>query len=568
MKFKNFVKKNAIIITTILFVIIYGLFWYVLLPPLNIHSFGFTIYLGILVAYILFLTLYLCKDKIISKMNNKEVKALTYRNGQFKYVKTTLDKKVTFWNVFGFSFISVLGLICITSLILLISGTKLFRANAYYSQLPIEEDTIENFEEIYSYGDGDVVLPLIDKDLAFKLAEAKLADHGAQFEIDYENFTLMNVNRNGKHELVRVSPLEYSSFFVSLSKMNQGSVGYIEVNVVTKEAKLVKFDEGLKYMPSAMFGYDLKRHIYSKYPGVLFDETNFEIDDEGIPYWVMPTYKPEIGLYGGKKNNAVIVCNAITGELNKYELGEEPHWLDRAYDEEIIEFQATNSLRYKHGFMNVHFGAKDEVLQVSDGYNYFVKDGHTYYVSCITSPSEADQTSVGFLTIDIKTGEAKKYLIPGITEMRAMEIAKQDERVKAQQFEATWPILINYKGVPTYFLVLKNDVQAQKIVFINVHDGALVAMGNSIDEAKEEYNRLLASNGDVSVTELKFSGKVIRTRDLGNTIEFTLSGVDGYFVVDVNLSLDARFLQIGDDINIQVKQYDGYYYVTSIEKNN
>jgi hypothetical protein len=282
----------------------------------------------------------------------------------------------------------------------------------------------------------------------------------------------------------------------------------------------------------------------------------------------MPTYKPEIGLYGGKKNNAVIVCNAITGELNKYELGEEPHWLDRAYDEEILEFQATNSLRYKHGFMNVHFGAKDEVLQVSDGYNYFVKDGHTYYVSCITSPSEADQTSVGFLTIDIKTGEAKKYLIPGITEMRAMEIAKQDERVKAQQFEATWPILINYKGVPTYFLVLKNDVQAQKIVFINVHDGALVAMGNSIDEAKEEYNRLLAANGDVSVTELKFSGKVIRTRDLGNTIEFTISGVDGYFVVDVNLSLDARFLQIGDDINILVKQYDGYYYVTSIEKNN
>ena len=190
----------------------------------------------------------------------------------------------------------------------------------------------------------------------------------------------------------------------------------------------------------------------------------------------------------------------------------------------------------------------------------------TYYVSCITSPSESDQTSVGFLTIDIKTGEAKKYLIPGITEMRAMEIAKQDERVKAQQLEATWPILINYKGVPTYFLVLKNDVQAQKIVFINVYDGALVAMGDSIDGAKEEYNRLLASNEDVSVIEFEFSGEVIRTRDLGETIEFTLSGVEGYFVVDVNLSLDARFLQVGDEVNLEVKQYDGYYFVTSIER--
>lgn len=566
MRFKNFVKKNALIIATVLFSIVYGLFWYLLLPPISIHSFWFVFYLGLFIAYILFLVLFLCKDKIISKTKNKEVKALTYRYGQFKCVKTTLDKKVSFWNIFGFSFISVLGVICITALILLISGTKLFRANEYYSQLSIEEDTIENFEEIYSYGEGDVMLPLIDKDLAFKLAEAKLADYGAQFEIDYNNFTLMSVTRDGKHELVRVSPLEYSSFFVSLSKINEGSVGYIEVNVITKEARLVKFDEGLKYMPSAMFNYDLKRHIYSKYPNALFDETNFEIDDEGTPYWVIPSYKPEIGLYGGKKNDAVIVCNAITGDLNKYKIGEEPHWLDRAFDEEILAFQATNALRYKHGFMNVHFGAKDEVLQVSDGYNYFVKDGHTYYVSCITSPSESDQTSVGFLTIDIKTGEAKKYLIPGITEMRAMEIAKQDERVKAQQLEATWPILINYKGVPTYFLVLKNDVQAQKIVFINVYDGALVAMGDSIDGAKEEYNRLLASNGDVSVIEFEFSGEVIRTRDLGETIEFTLSGVEGYFVVDVNLSLDARFLQVGDEVNLEVKQYDGYYFVTSIER--
>ena len=568
MKYENFIVKNAFIILTVLFGLVYSLFWYILLPPINIHSFGFVIYLGLLIAYVLFVVLYLSKEKLINKFKNKQIKAPGYVGGTFKLCRTTLDKKITFWNLLAFSFISILGFIGITSLILLISGTKLFRANAYYSQLPIEEDTIENFEEIYSYGDGEVMLPLIDKDLAFKLAEAKLSDYGAQFEIDYDNFTLMSVTRNGKNELVRVTPLEYSSLFVSLSKNKHGSVGYIEVNVVTKEAKLVKFDEGLKYMPSALFGNDLKRHIYSKYPGVLYDETNFEIDDEGIPYWVIPTYKPEIGLYGGKKNDEVIVCNAITGEMNKYNIGEEPSWLDRAFDEEIVEFQATNRLRYKHGFMNVHFGAKDEVLQVSDGYNYFVKDGHTYYVSCITSPSEADQTSVGFLTIDLKTGVAHKYLIPGITEMRARDIAKQDERVKAQQFEATWPILINYKGVATYFLVLKNDVQAQKIVFINVHDGALVAMGNTIEEAKEEYNRLLASHGDVSVTELEFSGEVERIRDLGNTIEFTLKDTESYFAVDVNLSVDARFLQVGDKIKVKVKQYDGYYYVTLIEKIN
>ena len=220
MKKENFIVKNAaVIILTVLFGLVYSLFWYVLLPPINIHSFGFVIYLGLLISYLLFLALYLCKDKLIEKFKNKQIRVPNYIGGTYKLSKTTLDKKITFGNLLTFSFVSILSFISIISLVILISGTKLFRTNAYYSQLPIEEDTIENFEEIYSYGDGEVMLPLIDKDLAFKLAEAKLSDYGAQFEIDYENFTLMNVTRNVKHELVRVSPLEYSSLFVSLSKL-------------------------------------------------------------------------------------------------------------------------------------------------------------------------------------------------------------------------------------------------------------------------------------------------------------------------------------------------------------
>lgn len=43
--------------------------------------------------------------------------------------------------------------------------------------------------------------------------------------------------------------------------MIKGTVGYIEVNVITQETKLVKFGDGLKYMPSAILNYDLNRHI-------------------------------------------------------------------------------------------------------------------------------------------------------------------------------------------------------------------------------------------------------------------------------------------------------------------
>ena len=80
----------------------------------------------------------------------------------------------------------------------------------------------------------------------------------AQYSIDYDNFTLISVSRNGKTELIRVTPLEYATPFVALSRGDSGTIGYIEVNVITQEAKLVTYPdgEGLKYMPSALFGKD------------------------------------------------------------------------------------------------------------------------------------------------------------------------------------------------------------------------------------------------------------------------------------------------------------------------
>ena len=41
-----------------------------------------------------------------------------------------------------------------------------------------------------------------------------------------------------------------------------------------------------------------------------------------------------------------------------------------------------------------------------------------------------------------------------------------------------------------------------------------------------------------------------------------------YFEVDVNLSLDARFLQVGDKINITYKENLGYNLVLLLEKIN
>ncbi len=562
----------------IVYVIILFLICYFGLPTINFRAKGFYAFLAYILIIPCFVILnFVAHHKIINgnvkdtyKIFNINKKNNSFSFSQDRYVSADeyfSPKR----NLMRTCLILLFGFIAMEILIG-ITGAKIFNAKKYAEQLSIVQTTTEELNQEFDYDDNaednEVILPTIDKDLAFKFAQAKLEKYGAQYSIDKTIFTIMSVERDGKTELIRVTPLEYATKFVALSKYNSGTIGYIEVNCVTKVAKLVTFDENncLKYMPSAVFKYDLKRHIYSKYPTLMYDEKYFEIDNYGNPYWVIPTVKKEIGICNGETPYKVLIVNPITGEMNLYDLGKEPVWTQRCVDESAVEAQANNALKYKNGYWNTYF-AKKEVFNLSDGYNYINKNGETYYISCITSPNENDQTSIGFISINLKTKETKRYSAPGITEMRAREIAMYDERVKAQVLEATWPILISYKSIPTYFVVLKNDVQSQKVVLINADDGAYVAIEDNIQSAFSSYDKLVFNKNNDTIEELTLTGTVTNIRDLGNTIEFTLNNKENYyFVVDVNLSLDARFLNKGDIITIKYKEYSNYGAVTSLSK--
>ena len=554
------------------YVLLTFLVFYFALPVLSFRNPGFYFFLMVVLSLPVGIIYTLIMKKKETSDTRVEVEGFEYdkKSGKFKKTKKAISTKYDTDTLLIKATIGLVASIVIIVIVFSLFGLKIFNAKAYSNQLEITQGDSEDLNTIFDYDSGEVLLPRIDKDLAFKLAEARLDEYGSQYSIDYDNFTLISVNRNGTTELIRVTPLEYATPFVALSRGAKGTIGYIEVNVITQEARLVEYadGEGLKYMPTAIFNYDLDRHIRFKYPSLMYQNKYFEIDNEGNPYWVVPTIKKEIGIFQGTTPRGVLVVDPRSGDMNHYDLGDssKPEWLQRAIDESVVAEQANNALTYKNGFWNTLF-AKKEVFQFSDGYNYFIKGGNTYYVSCITSPNSNDQTSIGFLIINLKTKESVRYSNPGITEMRAREIAQYDERVKAQELDSTWPILITYHKVPTYFVVLKNEVLAQKIVLINVEDGTLVAMGNNLEEAKQEYESLLANKGIISSTpEDKVTVNVTKVRDLGDKIQFmTIEYPDVYFEVDINISLDARFLSVGDTIEITFKENVGYNLVLTLE---
>ncbi len=400
---------------------------------------------------------------------------------------------------------------------------------------------------------ASILLPSIDKDLSYKIAQGKLGPYGAQFQMDFEIFTSVNVVRDGKQLMVRISPLDYSGAMVAFSSGDKGSPGYIEVDQGTGEGRLVPVEGGMKYTPSGLFGYDLARHLRFAYRTALFGNWSFEVDDSGKPFWVVPVLENRVGLFGGSEAVATVLVDPVSGATEWFATGDEPVWVDRLIPSELAIEQANNALSLKNGWVNQILGEKRDVFQLSDGYNYISTvggEGRTWLVSGITSPNEADQTVIGFMMVDLRTQEARRYSLAGITEMRAMEIAQNDERVRAQALTPTWPIVMAVQGTPAYFLLLKNSVQRQRFALVDVANGTMVALGETLAECQTQFAGMLGATSDNFDDVMAIDGRVLRVRDnYDGTSSFLLQGdpVNRY-IVNTGLANGVLFLSTGDSV--------------------
>ncbi len=56
----------------------------------------------------------------------------------------------------------------------------------------------------------------------------------------------------------------------------------------------------------------------------MFGSSSFEIDEEGAPYWITPTIRYRIGLWGGEDVEGAVLVNAVTGEHQYYAVEDIP----------------------------------------------------------------------------------------------------------------------------------------------------------------------------------------------------------------------------------------------------
>ena len=416
-------------------------------------------------------------------------------------------------------------------------------------------------------------IPLLDKDSAALLGDRKmgsLVDMVSQFEVA-DDYT--QINYNGVP--VRVTPLVYASPIKWLTNQKNGIPAYIRIDMTTQDTECVMLEEGIKYSKSEYFNRNLYRHLRFHYPTYIFgDQLFFEIDDEGVPYWVCPVKKFNIGLFGGETVGRVVLVNAVTGECTDMAVEDVPQWIDKVYSAELLMQLYDYYGMYQHGFFNSVLGQRD-CLVTTDGYNYIALDDDVWVYTGITSVGQ-DKSNVGFVLMNQRTMETRYYEVSGAEEYSAMDSAKG--RVQNLGYKATFPLLINVSGQPTYFMALKDDAGLVKCyAMLNIEKYQNVAIGDSVLQCESNYIQLLKDNGivDKSTQEITNTesvtgviSKIMPVVADGNThMYIMLDGHNDIYDVNAADNIDIIRYEAGMNIKLEYIKAGNVNTVTSIIRN-
>lgn len=442
------------------------------------------------------------------------------------------------------------GLLVAFVVVMSILGSEFINAAKYRNQIVISETTdfSSSFNSI-----SLAKIPVVDRDTAVQLGDkqiGKVQGLGSQFNID-PAYTLVST----QDEILRVSPLEYQGLIKWFQNRDTGVPNFVRINVNdASDVDLVSLEKGMKYVPSAYFDQDLLRHVRFAYRTEILQDFSFEIDDEGNPYYVISVVEPEIGLFGGLDAVGVIVVDPITGDMEKYSVEDVPDWVDRVQPTALAWYQIDNWGYYIRGFWNTIFGQKD-MIQTTDGYNYVSIDGYTYVFSGLTSVG-ADQSIVGFTLINLHTKEAKFYRIGGADETSAMSSAQG--QVQDLGYRATFPVLLNVEGQPTYFISLKDQEGLVKLYsFVAVTDYSLVGVGQTVVAAQIAYIEKLTEKGiiDGGSSQMKtIEAKVVSIDtaivDGNSNYYLRLEGLDKLLIAPIRIDAELPITAVGDLVSV------------------
>lgn len=522
-----------------------GLGYYLFLPALNVFSQGFW---GFLLALaVIFTVAYLilsAPGSIKRMLGGKQAQ----KNGESRLPKGTVAK-------------ILLGIAAVPLVVLLVGNiisSTFFNATKYSNIITVTEAV---FEDDMPESDLVTNIPLMDSQSANIIGNrtlGALSEVVSQYQV---NGTYAQINYGGIPR--KVSNLEYVDLFKWVNNRKNGVPGFVMVDPVNSSAEYIQFEKPMKYVDSAYFGDDLNRKLRFSYPTKIFGSCTFELDEAGNPYYIVSCLEPKVGLFGGMDVCEVILFNPCDGSSQLYALEEAPTWIDNAFTGALASQKYDWYGTLKNGFWNSVIGNKDCKV-TTDDFGYIVLEDDIFFFTGVTSVS-SDESNIGFITSNARTGEYKFYPVIGAEEYSAMGAAQGE--VQEKGYVASFPSLINVSGEATYIMVLKDANGIVKMhALVNVENYSIVATGVTQTDAKQAYVQLLKEEGIVTEEvppepvapdpeTVSVTVKQVRTVTISGESWLYLTGDDGNLYKKM-IREDESLLLITEDQKITVNYYE------------
>lgn len=521
--------------------------FYVIVPAINVYNEEFWVLLAMLAGIF-------CLVYWLTGFKNRSYETKTSHKSIKSLFKLPTPAKT------GVIFIIIPVAVLIVGSII---SSTFFNAEKYSQIIEVNEAVFED-----DMPEAEVVsnIALMDSESAAILGNRKLGALSSVVSQYQIGSAYSQINYKGTPQ--KVANLEYVDFFRWFNNRDKGIPGFVMVDPVNSSADYIEFEKPMKYVDSAYFDKDLHRALRFSYPTKIFGSYAFELDDNGNPYYIVSCMSPKVGLFGAMDVSEVIIFDPCDGSSDIYDVDETPAWVDNVFTGTLAAQKYDWHGTLANGFWNSVIGKKDCKV-TTDDFGYIILGDDVWFFTGVTSVS-SDESNIGFIISNARTGEYKFYSVIGAEEYSAMSAAEGE--VQETGYTASFPSLINVSGEATYIMVLKDNAGYVKLyALVNVENPSIVATDTTQEKAKLAYLELLGKEGIIDKEETneavedekksaEITVKEIRLATVSGESVVYINGSDGSLYKQ-NLASDETLLLIesGDKITVE-------YYDTDVEK--